>query len=242
MGLKCPFRLEKRLKNVPEFLFEIRRKHFFVKGRKDFVDCPEPAVVKLAGVGSEWALVACTVSMDQFLFDGRFEDIPFDKDGGEFRHSEFFAYFPAKRLFDSFSVIYMAAHGRIPFAGLDVFGQGPLLQVKRSGRVEYMEVDDRMQVLAAAMTFAAGGFPHCTPLFVDQGKPFFFLRMFHICLFFVVSPSLSGKEAYRVLNCRGRFLPFSFFISALSYFGPASSGFFQLRIISASWRSDKSAP
>ena len=80
--------------------------------------------------------------------------------GRKLGHPQLLAHLAPQSFIHRLAVIDMAAHGRIPASGLNVFPLRPLLQVKLAAGIEQMQVHHRMQQHRPAVAFAARSRSH----------------------------------------------------------------------------------
>ena len=135
----------------------------------DLFKTPEAASVQFVR-GRDRAIVGRAVDKDQFPFAGGLENIVCDSLGSEIGDAQLFAHFASEGLFHTLTQVHMPAHGCIPFAWLDVFPYGTLLQIELALGVEYMQVDHGVQQFAPVVAFAPGGRAQDVALLVDHGK------------------------------------------------------------------------
>ena len=147
----------------------------------DLFKTPEAASVQFVR-GRDRAIVGRAVDKDQFPFAGGLENIVCDSLGSEIGDAQLFAHFASEGLFHTLTQVHMPAHGCIPFAWLDVFPYGTLLQIELALGVEYMQVDHGVQQFAPVVAFAPGGRAQDVALLVDHGKQFFVIVLLHIII------------------------------------------------------------
>ena len=109
--------------------------------------------------------------VDKLRFHIRVPPVGGEKGGGIGLKPQFFQGFAFQRVFNSFSRVNMAAHGRIPFPGLDPLGSDSFLQENPILIINDMQVDHRVQHARVAMADRTGSRSNHFSRFIHQVEP-----------------------------------------------------------------------
>ena len=154
------------------FVFELGGEGTGAEGVMDLVGGPEAALVDFGRVEGEGAVVAEEERADEFGFEGGTPKELVGKGHVAGGDAEFFAGFAEGACFGRLARLEVATYGRIPAPGLDVLGEGALLQEEVIPMVEYEDVHGLVDEGGIAMAFAAGSLADDLTVLIDEVEDF----------------------------------------------------------------------
>ena len=175
---------------------EIGRHHAAVESSFEIVYRPEPSLADFEGIRRYDRVVIDEggIAVDKFALDIRLEYISAYELRSEIAESEFLAALAAQGCDYVFAVVDMAADGRIPFAGLNIFVGRPFLQIDVAAAVDDVKMYDGMQRFGSAVTVTARGAADDRAVFVDKRQEFVFAH--DLKFFFMVAARSAGLSSF----------------------------------------------
>ena len=141
--------------DAPEFVREVGRQDVLPDGGVDFFRGPPAAVRHLGRIGIEDGMADGGEDADELVVPRSLPAVGFQENGVERGQAQFLARFAVERLQDGLAVGDMAADGRVPVTGQEVFRVRAFLEVDAAFAVDQMEMDDRMEELGTAVAIGA---------------------------------------------------------------------------------------
>ena len=109
-------------------MFKIWRKYIFTQILSYFPEWPILSFINFCFLNYRNFVINCWEWINEFTLPVWLPNITFQKPGFEIYQAQFFFRLPEEGFFNCFSYTYMPTYRGIPFPGLNVFAQCPLLQ------------------------------------------------------------------------------------------------------------------
>jgi len=157
-----------RLLIIPVFFFEVRSKDPGPDALFDLLHVPEPDLGDLDGIKCNLSAVPAEVGPHILGFDRVSKRIGVKKREVTALDPQFLFHLAADRSLVVLADIQMAAHGRVPFTGLDILGRRAFLQQDPSLFVDQQDMDNPVHEGGVPMAFGPEGLADHMVLLIDN--------------------------------------------------------------------------